>query len=120
MMHEVALNGLTFKAYHGYYEEERARGNQFSVDIAVQSNFEKAAKGDDLAAATDYEQLYAIVKEEMQISASLLENVVYRIAQRVLDEMQTVELVKVSLAKVNPPIKGQCREARVTIEKNRI
>jgi len=118
-MHEVALNGLTFKAYHGYYEEERARGNEFSVDIAVQSNFEEAAKSDDLATATDYERLYVIVKEEMQISASLLENVVFRIAQRVLDEMKAVDQVRVSLAKINPPIKGTCREARVTIEKKR-
>lgn len=118
-MNEVALNGLQFKAYHGYYDEEREKGNQFEVDISVKTDFSVAAENDDLDQAVNYELLYGIIKEEMQISASLLENVVLRIANRVLGEVQFVEEVKVSLAKQNPPINGSCREARVTIVKSR-
>ncbi len=118
-MNEVALNGLQFKAYHGYYDEEREKGNQFEVDISVKTNFIEAANNDDLDKAVNYEQLYAIIKEEMQIASSLLESVVLRIADRVLAEVSLVDAVKVSLAKLNPPIKGACREARVTISKSR-
>ncbi|MTI21089.1 dihydroneopterin aldolase [Fulvivirga sp. RKSG066] len=118
-MQKVALNGLQFKAYHGYYDEEREKGNHFEVDIEVTADFENAAKDDDLEQAVNYEQLYTIIKEEMQIAASLLENVVMRIANRVLQEMPLVQSVLVSLAKLNPPIQGACREARVTIEKKR-
>lgn len=118
-MNEVALNGLQFKAYHGYYDEEREKGNQFEVDIVVKTNFIEAAKHDDLDKAVNYEVLYSIIKDEMQISASLLENVVLRIADRVLGEIEQVQEVKVSLAKLNPPIRGACREARVTISKLR-
>jgi len=118
-MQKVALNGLKFKAYHGYYEEEREKGNHFEVDIEVSTNFLEAAENDDLEKAVDYEELYAIVKEEMQIASSLLESVVTRISGRVLKEMPLVEAVKVSLAKLNPPIKGDCKEARVTIERVR-
>lgn len=119
MMNEVALKGLQFKAYHGYYDEEREKGNQFEVDITVKTNFIEAAKNDDLEKAVNYEVLYAIIKDEMQVSAALLENVVLRIADRVLGEIEQVQEVKVSLAKLNPPIKGACREARVTISKSR-
>lgn len=118
-MNEVALNGLQFKAYHGYYDEEREKGNQFEVDISVKTSFIEAAINDDLDKAVNYEQLYAIIKEEMQIASSLLESVVVRIADRVLAEVSLVDAVKVSLAKLNPPIKGACREARVTISKSR-
>jgi len=118
-MGRVELRGLKFKAYHGYYDEERQRGNTFEVDIAVIVDFEQAAKNDDLSKAVDYEQLYAIVKKEMQISSSLLENVVYRIAHKVLDEIKNVESIDVSLAKLSPPIKGNCKEARVSISKSR-
>jgi len=118
-MHKVALNGLKFKAYHGYYDEERERGNDFEVDIAIIADFKVAAENDDLEKAVDYEKLYSIVKKEMQISSSLLEHVVYRIANKVLDNIKEVETVEVSLAKLNPPIKGSCKEARVTIQKDR-
>ena len=118
-MNEVALNGLQFKAYHGFYDEEREKGNQFEVDISVKTDFINAGQDDDLDKAVNYEQLYGIIKEEMQVSASLLENVVVRIADRVLEEVKLVTQVKVSLAKMNPPIKGICREARVTITKSR-
>lgn len=118
-MYQVALNGLEFKAYHGYYEEEREKGNHFEVDISVITDFEKAGNSDDLALAVNYEELYRIVKEEMSTSSRLLENVVLRIANRVLNEKPAVAQVKVSLAKLNPPIQGKCKEARVSIEKNR-
>ncbi len=118
-MNEVALNGLQFKAYHGYYDEEREKGNQFEVDIVIKTDFIDAAKSDDLDLAVNYEVLYSIIKDEMQISAALLENVVLRIANRVLREIKQVQEVKVSLAKLNPPIQGACREARVTISKSR-
>lgn len=118
-MGKVELKGLSFKAYHGYYDEERELGNHFEIDISVTSEFEDAAASDDLNKVVDYEVLYAIVKKEMQVSSSLLESVVVRIANRVINELALVESVKVSLSKLNPPIKGECREAKVTFEKKR-
>ncbi|MDX1627864.1 MAG: dihydroneopterin aldolase [Fulvivirga sp.] len=119
MMHRVSLKGLAFKAYHGYYEEERKKGNHFEVDITVTTDFEEAAKNDDLHLAINYEKLYAIVNQEMQVSASLLENVVWRIAEKVLQEMEDVEQVYVSLCKLNPPIQGNCQKACVELTRQR-
>lgn len=118
-MGRVELKGLHFKAYHGYYEEERERGNHFEINISVKTDFEAAAVNDDLSKAVDYENLYAIIKKEMQVSSALLESVVVRIANRIFDEIAQVESVKVSLSKLNPPIRGECQEAKVTYKKKR-
>lgn len=118
-MGKISLKGLAFKAYHGYYDEEQEKGNRFSVDIEVSTDFEEAAINDDLNGTVDYEKLYILVQEEMQITSRLLESVVVRIANRVLIGLPIVTEVSVRLSKYNPPIGGACDEAVVTLTKKR-
>ncbi|ELR68573.1 Dihydroneopterin aldolase [Fulvivirga imtechensis AK7] len=118
-MGKIQLEGLRFKAYHGYYDEEREKGNQFEVNISVTSTFERASKTDDIEGTVDYELLYAIVKDEMTQPSKLLEHVVERIADRVLREIPAVEDVEIRLSKFNPPIGGECRAATVSLKKGR-
>ena len=58
----IVLEKLPFKAYHGYYEEEREIGNHFEVTLTIHTDFTKAAHEDDLTGTVDYAQAYAIVK----------------------------------------------------------
>lgn len=118
-MGKISLKGLAFKAYHGYYDEEQEKGNHFSVDIEVSTDFEEATINDDLSGTVNYEKLYLIVQEEMQITSRLLESVVVRIANRVLAELPIVDEVSVKLSKYNPPIGGTCDEAVVALTKKR-
>ena len=118
-MGKIALEGLTFKAYHGYYDEEREIGNQFEVNISVKTDFKAASKEDDLTATVDYEQLYAIVKDEMAQPSKLLEHVVERITSRVMQEIPAAMQVNVSLSKFNPPIGGPCRAATISLKVKR-
>lgn len=115
----ISLKGLKFDAYHGYYDKERELGNEFEVDISVTTDFYEAAIGDDLEKTVDYEDLYAIVEDEMKHTSLLLEHVVQKIVDRVLIEHKAVKKVKVSLTKFNPPIKGPCSAAVVTASKKR-
>lgn len=118
-MGKIRLEGLRFKAYHGYYDEERERGNHFEVNISVSTGFEQASKTDEISGTVDYEQLYAITKDEMSQPSKLLEHVVERIASRILDELPAADDVEVSLYKFNPPIGGECRAAVVSLKKER-
>jgi dihydroneopterin aldolase len=49
----------------------------------------------------------------MAIRANLLETVLERITTRILNEHPIVERVKVSLAKLNPPLDGDVKAVRV-------
>lgn len=115
----VALRGLEFFAYHGYYDEEQKVGNKYSVDVTVKANLKTAAVQDELSQTVNYEQLYKIVTDNMQIRSRLLEHIGYEIIQSVFQEFEVVEWVEVSIAKFNPPIGGVCREARVTLNQDR-
>lgn len=115
----VALEGMEFYAYHGFYEEERKIGNRYTVDIEVATDFEKAALTDDLNGTIDYVQLYAIVKRIMEKPAKLLEKLGKEIIDEVFDRFPPALSVKVSVAKHNPPFGGVCAQSKVTIVRRR-
>jgi dihydroneopterin aldolase len=118
-MGRVALEGLEFFAYHGFYDEEQKIGNKYAVDVAVETDLSEAAKRDALGATVNYEELYRLVAEIMGTSTRLLETLCLRIIRAVFRQFPSVDEVEVSMSKFNPPIGGVCRRAVVTIRKNR-
>jgi dihydroneopterin aldolase len=115
----IALEGLEFHAFHGVYPHERESGNWFEVDIAVETDFSLAAKSDNLTGTVDYETLYRIVKAEMERPSKLLESVAEKIINDVLQQLNTVSNVELTISKVNPPIGGKCKRATVSVVKRR-
>ena len=115
MTGKVALEGLEFHAYHGVYPHERSSGNKFEVDIIVDTEFSDSAFHDDLSGTINYEDLYAIVKEEMAKPSKLLETVGHAIAQQTLKIFLEARFVEVRISKFNPPIGGVCKKATVTV-----
>jgi dihydroneopterin aldolase len=113
----VALEGVEFFAYHGYYDEEQKTGNRYSIDIAVTADVEGAAQKDRLQLTINYEELYRIIADEMTRKARLLEHIAERIIERTYQIYPQAELVEVSVSKFNPPIGGVCTRARVTLKK---
>jgi dihydroneopterin aldolase len=116
---KVALEGLEFHAFHGVYPHERESGNWFEVDIAVETDFSFAAENDDLTGTVNYETLFQIVKEKMEVPSKLLETVADRIATDVLLLLPAVSNVELKIAKINPPIGGKCNKAIVWLSKQR-
>jgi 7,8-dihydroneopterin aldolase/epimerase/oxygenase len=120
MIGRVALEGLEFHAFHGVYPHERESGNWFEVDIVVDTDFSQAAAEDDLNGTVNYETLFRIIQEEMNIPSKLLETVVAKIADGVLSTWPTaVSAVEVKLSKLNPPIGGKCKRSSVTMIRRR-
>ncbi|GAB1444544.1 MAG: dihydroneopterin aldolase [Cyclobacteriaceae bacterium] len=116
---KVVLEGLAFHAYHGIYPEERTSGNKFEVDIVVNTSFEESVLVNNLLGTINYEEIYLIVKNEMEKPSKLLEPVAHSIAQGILDSFSTAIKVEVTISKFNPPIGGICRKAKVSIDLQR-
>lgn len=119
MSGRVALEGLEFHAFHGVYPHERESGNWFEVDILVDTDFTAASLSDDLIGTVNYEDLFRIVKSEMEIPSRLLETVANKITDEVLRKMPAIQRVEVKVSKINPPIGGKCRKASVVLIKSR-
>ncbi len=95
--------------------EEGQIGSDYLVNLSVRANLDKAAKTDELSDTVDYVLLQKIVKDEMAIRSKLLEHVGRRIVDRILKTVDLVNFVKVTVAKVNPPIGGDVAEVSVTL-----
>ena len=116
---KIVLEGLEFHAYHGVYPHERDSGNWFEVDIQVSTDFSKAALTDELNGTVNYETLFRIIKEEMEVPSKLLETVAEKIVNKVLGEIRQVESVSLTISKLNPPIGGKCKKASIVLTKHR-
>lgn len=119
MTGKVSLEGLEFHAYHGVYPHERSSGNKFEVDVMVETEFQDSAFHDDLTGTINYEELYAIVKEEMAKPSKLLETVGHAIAKKTLISFIEAKAVEIRISKFNPPIGGVCKKATVTVNQTR-
>jgi dihydroneopterin aldolase len=118
-MGQIALEGMEFFAFHGYYDEEQKIGNKYGVDLYIRTDLHAAGASDRLHETVNYEVLYRVVAEEMLAPARLLEHLGHRVLDRILIEFPHVRSVKVSVSKFNPPLGGICHRARVTLTRRR-
>lgn len=118
-MGTITIRNIRLYAFHGCLEEESIIGSDYRVDLSVKANLTNAAASDQLADTVDYVHLNTIVKEEMALRAALLEHVAQRIIDRILKEIDAVRSVKVTVAKLNPPIGGDVESVAVTLKEER-
>jgi len=107
----VSLEGLHFFAFHGFYDEERKKGNNFICDVQVElKSFD--SMDDNIFDTVNYEDVYAIAEEEMKITRKLIETVAYNIIEKI-KLLDNVTGAVVRIHKLNPPIKGKVEKAVV-------
>lgn len=113
-MATISLEGMSFFAHHGYYTHERERGGNYLVDVSVDDDLERAALGDDLRAAINYEVIYQICSEIMDQPVKLIETLAYRIGQEVRKKFPGVQHIRVVVTKLSPELGGPVSHARIT------
>lgn len=134
----IALEGMHFRAMHGFYPEENIVGNDFVLDVYVETEISSAAMTDELyeelededaeedapPLTVNYETLYLICENEMRKTSKLLETVVQRIATRLHNyftfeqEGEQIPLIRgarVRLRKLHPPLNGKVDSAYVEV-----
>ncbi len=114
-MSTIELKNIRIHANHGCLTEEEKIGSDYLVNLRVEADLLSAAQSDDLSDTIDYVALNNIIKEEMAIRAKLLENVGFRIIERILTDFPEVTFSTVTVSKVNPPIGGDVEAVSVTM-----
>jgi len=114
MKTKVALHGMKFYAFHGYYDFERRIGSNYIVDIDTEVRLE-GNPNDQIDETVNYEELYKICKKYMSKKYKLLESLAYDIAQEVKENHNKVEKVTVVLKKLNPPVGGKADQSVIEI-----
>jgi len=116
-MEIIQIEGMEFYSFHGHFKEEQIVGNKFLVDLAVETDCEKAALSDNLKDATNYQLLYNLVKAEMALKSHLLEHIANRIIDSIYRHFAEIRKVTVKVSKMNPPMGGKIERVSITLSK---
>ena len=111
---KVALEGVRFFAFHGYYPEEQKAGNEFLLDIETEMLVVENLN-DELSDTVNYERLFEIASAEMAIPRKLLETVAQRILKSMIGEFPALETIRVSIRKLNLPVKGEVKNSLIEL-----
>lgn len=114
-MGKLELRDMVFFAHHGCFEQERVIGNRFIVDFEAVLDVSIPAKSDDINDALNYQRVYELIKEQMEIPSNLLEHIAARIIKRIRDSFPYVDSISISISKVNPPLGGEVGASKITI-----
>jgi dihydroneopterin aldolase len=96
----IEVFGLQFLGKHGVYDDERAEGRHYEIDLSVDVPRADAAGTDALAQTLDYRDLAAAVVDVMQgPSVHLIETLGETICERVLDGHAMVTRVRLHIRK---------------------
>ena len=109
-MGKILLEGMEFFAYHGHFKEEQIIGTKFIVDLEMMFPSEAAEYSDQLTDTINYQEVYQLVKEVMEVNSHLLENVARRILDAVKTAFPKLTFLQVKIAKVNPPLGGKVKQ----------
>ncbi len=117
-MSKIYLENMEFFAYHGCFEEEQIIGNQFVVNVEIETDTVEAGQSDNLADTLNYQEAYNLVREQMQQKSHLLEHVAQRILDALMQSFDTMTFVKVKISKMHPPMGGKMRSVSLELEKH--
>ena len=95
---------------------EQILGGQYIVDVYINKDLRKAEDSDKLSDTINYEEVYRMVKEEMDVPANLIEHVCKRILSRIVEAYPTIMHIRVRVNKLNPPLKGTVQQVYVELE----
>ena len=92
-MDRIVLDHMEFYGYHGCLTEERAKGQEFYVDVNLALSLRRAGKSDELKNTVNYAAVFEIVKSIVEgQSYHLIEAVAERIAEAPLRAGELVAL----------------------------
>jgi dihydroneopterin aldolase len=130
-MPKIALEGMRFYGYHGFYPEEQVVGTEFMVDVYIDTNLVRSDPDvkipeDDIQTTLSYETVYQVCKIEMKKPVKLIETLAARILTRLRGQFRNrddddalfrleVKSILVRVSKFHPPLGGRVERAYVEV-----
>lgn len=116
-MDYLLINNMQFFAYHGVYEQENKVGNNYSVDLKLGLNFEKACISDSLEDTVNYASIFDKVKTVMHIPCKLVEHLAENICQELKAAFPEIQSIEIKVTKKNPPIPGEIESISIILSR---
>ncbi len=112
----ICLKGMRFYGFHGNRPEERTLGQQFEVNLSIETDTHISGISDNIDDTVNYSDVFkAIQKIVVEEQYHLLERLAEVIADKVLS-YKKVDGVEVEVSKLYPSIKdSQIKRASIII-----
>ena len=105
----IKINNITTYSFIGCMDEEKKIGSEYETNIEIHFMCDFVELKDNLKDTVDYVTVSKIVDEEMKKTCNLLETVIYRIGNKLLNIDSKIYSVTVEIKKLNPPIVGEAQ-----------
>lgn len=113
----IELLGLRFFAEHGMYQEEMKVGNEFEVDVIVETRAPKKIIH-SMEQTVNYVEVFRIVQEVFSVRKQLLETCAMEIASQLEQQFSELEKITIAIKKISPPITNFTGQVAVRYIKN--
>ena len=101
----IKIDNLEVYAYHGVFEEEKQKGQQFYINAVLRTDLKKAGRTDCLTDSTHYGEVCLQIKKTMtEMSYDLIERAAEKMIEDILINFPLIQEVTIELRKPNAPI----------------
>ena len=107
---------MEFFAYHGCFKEEQMIGTKFNIDLFLITDTSKAEESDNLYDTVNYQEVFLLIKKEMEVTSKLLEHVGRRILVSVKSTFPQINEATLKIRKMNPPLGGKMDFVSITLK----
>jgi len=121
MQNIIRIKNAVFYAYHGALQEEQSIGGKYEADVAIFTDFSKAAESDNLLDTINYADVYQFINHKIhEKKYYLIETIASVIAKELLQKYSAIKKISVKIRKNNVPIGGVIDfvEAEVIIDRD--
>lgn len=98
MDYEIVIKGLSFKATHGLYEEEKEKEQLFKVDIFLTTSLDSSFN-DDITDVINYEEIFDEVKKVIDSEPV---NLIETLAKQIINSMEKFDPLNVTVTVHKP------------------
>lgn len=116
----IHVHNLESLGHHGVYDDERAEGRRFAIDIDVEADTSRAGASDTLRDTIDYRDIASIAVDVMNgPSRHLIEKLGEEICQRILREIPRAASVRITIRKKATGVPGDPEWVGITLVRSR-
>ena len=112
----IKINKIRTYSFIGCMDEEKKIGSEYETSVEIKLMCDFVELKDNLKETVDYVTVSKVVNDEMKNACNLLETVIYRIGNKMLDIDDKISSVTVEIKKLNPPIVGDAQFVSVKEE----
>lgn len=115
-MDVIKIENLKIFAYHGVFEEEKEKGQNFFINAKLKTNLKKAGRSDELRDSTHYGQVCQQIEKSMkEQNFDLIERAAEKVCEDILLTFPLIEEVTLEIRKPEAPIPLEFQSVSVTI-----